>query len=314
MNVRRFVRYAWGIVAYNLLVIVWGAYVRATGSGAGCGRHWPLCNGEVVPRSPTAEMIVEFTHRVTSGLSLLLVLGLVWWAWRLFPKGHPARRGAALTVLFMVTESLLGASLVLFGWVAYDTSSIRALVVALHLANTLFLLGSMTLTAWWASGRPWPHLESRKRQSGLLGAALLGVLFLGMSGAITALGDTLFPARSLAEGLRQDLSPTAHFLIRLRVIHPLLAVGIGLFLVLMVHGVPGREDRRLIRLAWVATGLVLTQWLVGLVNILLLVPVSVQLIHLLVADLLWITLVLYTAEAFAPKEAHGRVRSAPSPG
>ncbi len=305
MNAKRFVRYAWGVVVYNLAVIVWGAYVRATGSGAGCGRHWPLCNGEVVPRSPTAEMIVEFTHRITSGLSLLLVIGLVVWAWRAFPRGHQARKGAGLAILFMVTESLLGASLVLFGWVAYDTSSIRALVVALHLANTFLLLASLALTAWWGSGRPLPRWDGRRSLAWALGLSLAGVLLIGMSGAITALGDTLFPVRSLAEGLRQDLSPTAHFLIRLRVIHPLLAVGIGLLLMVVVHTIPQASQQRLIRLGWLLTGLVLAQWAVGVTNILLLVPVEVQLIHLFVADLIWISLVLYTVEAFSPQEAYG---------
>ncbi|MFN8454080.1 MAG: COX15/CtaA family protein [Anaerolineae bacterium] len=72
----RFAKYVWTVLAYNLAVILWGAFVRASGSGAGCGSHWPLCNGEVIPRTPQMETLVEFTHRLTSGLALLLVIGL----------------------------------------------------------------------------------------------------------------------------------------------------------------------------------------------------------------------------------------------
>src|SRR5690606_7460601 len=153
---RRYLWLAWGTLAYNLGVIAWGAYVRATGSGAGCGSHWPLCNGEVIPRSPTAETLIEFSHRVTSGLALLLVVVMVVWARRLFPKGHPARLGAWLSLGVMVLEALLGAGLVLFGLVADDDSVARAVVMGLHLVNTLVLLGARTLAAWWASGgRPF---------------------------------------------------------------------------------------------------------------------------------------------------------------
>src|SRR5204862_3551323 len=95
---RGFVRYAWAVVAYNVAVVLWGAFVRATGSGAGCGNHWPLCNGAIAPQSPTLATIIEFTHRATSGVDLVLVAILAWWAFRAFPRGHPARRGAALSV------------------------------------------------------------------------------------------------------------------------------------------------------------------------------------------------------------------------
>ncbi len=287
----RYARYAWFVLGYNILVILWGAYVRATGSGAGCGRHWPLCQGEVVPRSPQMETLVEFTHRFTSGLALLSVLVLVGWAWRRYTQGHPVRLGAALSLGFMIVESLVGASLVLFGWVARDTSTARAVVIALHQANTMLLLGSLTLTAWWATV-PSPRRISTPPTLWLIG--LLGFLLIVMSGAITALGDTLFPARSLVEGWQQDLSPAAHFLIRLRVWHPILAVTIGLFLILLAQGYPEREEKRLQQMAKAVSGAVLLQWGIGLVNLVLLVPVVTQLLHLLVADIVWVTLVIYT--------------------
>ena len=121
----RLAGYAWGVLLWNVLVALFGAYVRATGSGAGCGAHWPTCNGEVIPRAPQVETLIEFTHRATSGLAFLSVLALFLWALRAFPKGHPARFGAGLALFFMVTESLVGASLVLFGWTADNERQYR---------------------------------------------------------------------------------------------------------------------------------------------------------------------------------------------
>src|SRR5829696_8162535 len=114
MKLGRFAIYAWAVLAYNLLVILWGAYVRATGSGAGCGSHWPLCNGEVVPRAAAAQTLIEFTHRATSGLALLAVVALVAWVFQAFPRRHPARKGAASSLVLILTEAAVGAGLVLF--------------------------------------------------------------------------------------------------------------------------------------------------------------------------------------------------------
>src|ERR1044071_4013704 len=118
----RFARYAWGVLAYNVAVVLWGAYVRATGSGAGCGNHWPLCNGEVTPHSPAIATLIEFTHRATSGISLALVGLLVVWAFRAYPRRHRVRLGAALSLVFLLTEALIGAALVLLEHVAKNTS------------------------------------------------------------------------------------------------------------------------------------------------------------------------------------------------
>ena len=229
LTAHRFARYAWFVLAYNLFVILWGAFVRASGSGAGCGSHWPLCNGVVVPRAPQLETIIEFAHRMSSGLSLVLVVVLVIWGFRAFAKGHPVRKAVVAVFIFEMVEVLVGAGLVLLGLVARDESVARAIIMPIHLANTFLLLGSTALAAWWASG----HAPIRLRGQGLLGIGwvigLVGVVFIGMSGAVTALGDTLFPAGSLIEGLRQDISPTVHVLVRLRVWHPVIAVAIALY-------------------------------------------------------------------------------------
>lgn len=300
MKLNSYSKFAWFVLFFNLLVVLWGAYVRASGSGAGCGAHWPLCNGVVIPQEPQLKTLVEFAHRLSSGLALLLVVGLLVWAWRAYPKKSPVRLGAGLAMFFMITESLVGAMLVLFRWVALDQSVERVYSVSVHLVNTFLLLGSITLTAWWATGGAPVRLRGRPLRSLLIfGAAFAGIMLIGVSGAITALGDTLFPAGTLAEGIRQDFAATAHFLVRLRVIHPLLSVTFGVFLVAVAYFWPiPPGDRRLHRLALALVAAVLVQLSAGAVNVILLAPVWMQLVHLLLADTVWILLVLFAAQIF----------------
>lgn len=313
MRLDKFAKYAWGVLAYNLAVILWGAYVRATGSGAGCGSHWPLCNGEVLPRAPQIETIIEFTHRLTSGVALLLVIGLIVWAFRLYPKGHPVRFGTGLSLFFIITESLLGAGLVLFKLVDQDTSTTRAVAGALHLVNTFLLVGALALTAWWASGGRPVQLGNQRILQVITGIALAAMLLLGASGAVTALGDTLFPATSLSEGLQQKFSPTAHFLVRLRLFHPIIAVAVGAYIIIVMGVINARQPNPLTRrLSRVFTVLYGAQLVAGAVNVVLLAPIWLQLAHLLVSDVLWILLVLFAASVFAQKAVSAESASARS--
>ena len=301
MRLSRFATFAWFVVAYNLCVILWGAYVRASVSGNGCGSHWPLCNGQFVPATGQLKTLVEFTHRLTSGLSVVLLVVLVVWAIRAYPRGHRVRRTAALAVVFILMEALIGAGLVLFELVAENRSVARALFMSVHLLNTFVLLAVMALAAWWASGAPPVSLRRQGTVPHLFALGLAGTLLLAVSGAVAALGDTLFPARTLAEGFRQDLSPTAHFLLRLRVIHPALALAVGSYVVLTASYVSNflRPCARVRHLTAVLVTLFLLQLGAGLLNVYLLAPVWLQLAHLLLADLLWLALVLTAAAALA---------------
>jgi heme A synthase len=308
MGLSRFAKFAWGVLLYNLAVIAWGAYVRATGSGAGCGSHWPTCQGEIIPRSAQLETLVEFTHRLTSGAAFLLVLGLLVWAWRAYPKGSIVRLGAVFSMVFMVTEALVGAGLVLFELVAENDSIARALAISVHLLNTFLLLASITLTAWWASGGRPLNLRGDLR-TWLFVVALIGMLVLGMSGAVTALGDTLFPSGSLTEALREDFSATAHILIRLRVLHPTIAVVVSIYLILIANWMARIVRAPFVRsLAKALTLLVVVQLAAGVVNVFLLAPIWLQLVHLLLADSLWIALVLLSAGALSHREADERLQ------
>lgn len=292
-------RFAWATLAYNILVILFGAFVRATGSGAGCGAHWPLCNGVVLPRPESVETIIEFTHRVTSGLALVLVVILVLRVWRVYSKGSLVRKSGFLALFFTITEALVGAGLVLFQLVEDNDSVARAISMVVHLVNTFLLTASLALTAWWVTdGEP-----GRIRLQGLSGlltlASSFGMLLLGASGAVAALGDTLFPATSLAEALREDFSPTAHYLIQLRVYHPAIAVSVGIFLFLSTAWIRrGAKSARLEQFANTLFVLYLTQLVLGIVNVALLAPVWMQIVHLLVTNLIWITFVLLASEVF----------------
>ncbi len=303
MKSSRFAIFSWALLGYNLLVILWGAYVRASGSGAGCGAHWPLCNGVVIPQSTQLATMIEFTHRIMSGLSVLFAIVIVVWAWRAEPRGSRVRLGAGLVGLFTLTEALVGAGLVLFELVAKDASALRAGSVAVHLVNTLLLVAAVTLTAWWASGGEALQLRHQGTKLAVLVTGLALVMLLSASGAITALGDTLFPASSLASGLQQDFSPTAHFLIRLRIYHPILAVVTGVFCVFAAFWLPNRVATRNVRLSSNALiAAVLLQILLGILNVYLLAPIWMQMVHLLVSDLVWISLVLLTASALGTAE------------
>jgi len=296
----RLARFAWIVLGWNAAVILWGAFVRATGSGAGCGAHWPLCNGEVVPRAPALETMVEFAHRATSGIALLLVFALALWVFRDRPKGHPARRAAAASVFFILTEAAVGAGLVLFQLVGANESVARALFMAGHLANTFVLLACLTLTAHWcATDDPvLPEAVSRFGWTFALGA--LGLVVVGKSGAVAALGDTLYPAQSILGGLAQDVSPTAHFLVQLRIAHPILALAGALLVAFAASRVlQATDDAGARGAAWAVSALALLQLGGGLLNVVLLAPVWMQIVHLLLADLLWIAFVLLAVRALS---------------
>lgn len=304
-------RYAWAVLAYNVAVILWGAYVRATGSGAGCGAHWPLCNGEMVPRAAGVATLIEFSHRLSSGVALLAIAVLVVWTFRTCKAGHPARRGAVFSGVLILTEAAVGAGLVLFQLVADNATMARAMFVAVHLLNTFLLLGALTLTAWWLTvGKPFVS------RPGAVAAILTGcaaLLVAGASGAVAALGDTLFPSESLAEALRNDLSFTSHLLIRLRVFHPVLAITAAVVVSIcatrLARGLAAEAGTQELRGARLVVAIACGQIALGFFNVILLAPVWMQLAHLLVADALWIAFVLVGARALtdrraAPAHAH----------
>lgn len=281
------------VLAYNVFVILIGALVRATGSGAGCGAHWPSCNGEVIPTSPQMETIIEFSHRLTSGLSLVFVVILFVWVYRVYARKTKVRKAALFVLIFIILEALIGAGLVLFELVGENSSIARAIIIALHLVNTFLLLGSNVLLYEWIHfGEPNKSIISKNGRQ-LFFILVLLFLILGASGAITALGDTLFPAGSLREGIEQDFRGE-NFLLQLRVYHPMIALLIGLaFYILYSNFLSKSKNERMNLYFKYLIVLFILQLFVGVINVLLLAPVWMQLIHLLLADVVWIVFVLW---------------------
>jgi heme A synthase len=290
-----FFKYTIGVLIWTILVILWGAWVRITGSGAGCGNHWPLCDGQVIPRAPEIETMIELTHRLTSGLAMAAVVVLVVWAFRLFPPGHRIRKASIWVLLFILAEALIGAGLVLFGLVGDDDSLARAWIMGFHLVNTFLLLGSLCLTALFIRGWKAPVWNRTTREPALwLGGALLGMLLLGATGAVTALGDTLFPAGAAQVGSRAPESPAVHFLIALRIYHPVLAVILGVYVLAASYRITSRADSPLVeKMGRLTVSLYLVQLGVGALNVLLMAPGWLQIVHLLMADLIWLSLICF---------------------
>lgn len=276
-------RFAWGTLAFNVLVILMGAVVRATGSGAGCGRSWPSCRGQVVPALEGATA-VEFTHRALSGVALVLVAILAVWVLRRFARPHQARTAAGLSLVAIVGEALIGAAIVLFEWVADDASLARAVSVPLHLVNTFFLLAALTLTAHLLGGgaplRPSEHPTIRR----WLTAGAVAFVVIAATGAVTALADTLFPKGG---GTAPDVG---HFLTDLRILHPVVAVVtvLAASFGLVQRGIGGRTVN------WLST-VVGAQFMTGFGMVFLGLPLWLRITHLAVADVLWVGYVLAAA-------------------
>jgi cytochrome c oxidase assembly protein subunit 15 len=290
-------RFAWDVLAYFIAVILWGTLVRATGSGAGCGNHWPLCNGVVIQHSASVNTLIEFTHRITSGLSFFAVVGLLAWTFAGTVRGHLARAAAVASVIFTLIEATLGALLVKLGYTAQSQSPLRPAFLALHLANTLLLVAALTLTAHLLSRRRG-FLRGSVRLRAPIGAlaTVLVVMIVGITGSLAALGDTLFPASSLGLALAQDFSAASGWLVRWRWVHPGIAFAASFFLIWLLVRAAQRKtqwDNR--GLSALVLLLLAAVYALGLLDVLLLAPLWVQVAHLLAADTLWAALVVLTA-------------------
>lgn len=280
-----------------LFIILWGAWVRLSGSGAGCGDHWPLCHGEVVPLTPSIKTLIEFTHRLTSGIFGITVFAQVIFAAKEFGKKHAEFKASLVFLILTIVEALIGAVLVKKGLVVDDSSAMRAWVIGAHLVNTLLLMGSLTLCGFFHKKEvSWKFEEvpSWEKYGTFIGLFL--ILVVGAFGAVTALGNSLFPSESLAQGFESDFDPNAPFLIRLRIYHPALAILTGiLWIALLTKWKEYKESAGAAQLTFI---LVFIAIAFGGVNWLLMAPAWGALVHLFLADLLWVSLVWSSCTRF----------------
>jgi cytochrome c oxidase assembly protein subunit 15 len=289
-------RFAWLTLGSNIFVVVWGAFVRASGSGAGCGNHWPLCGGSILPGFPEAQTVIEFFHRATSAAALAMVLFLLVWCWRKTSKGAWPRYSAVLAFVLLLNEGLLGALLVISNNVAQNPSLAHAFLLGLHFGNTLLLLGSLSLTAQWLSdGNHRFAVTAVPGERLAVGLGLGAVMMVGITGSLAALADTIFPAASLRSSLLQDFSSSTHHLLRLRLLHPAVVV-LGVIYVLWVIRKSAWKRVHSVRMLHLLSATLILQIALGGLNIVLLAPVWLQLTHLFVADLFWIFVVLASAD------------------
>ncbi|ADW68822.1 COX15/CtaA family protein [Granulicella tundricola] len=304
---RRAARFAWGVVGYNVLVVLWGALVRATGSGAGCGNNWPLCNGVAIPVSPTLHTVIEFTHRQMVTGDVIAIVAMLVWTFRATLKGAAARVFAVISTVLLVNEAFLGALLVKLGYVTGNQSVGRMVLLSVHLSNTLILVAALTMTArMLGTGQGWRGLRAKGMDKVAAVVGLVATLVVGVSGSLAALGDTLFPASSLRAAVAADLDVHSPWLLRLRGLHPLSAVVAAGFVVWLV--VRARREG-LGRGMNLVLGLLGLQFALGVLDVLLLAPAWMQMVHLLGADLYWVALVGLAAGVVWPMES----RLAPLP-
>lgn len=284
--------YAAAVVGFMVLVILEGAFVRATGSGAGCGNHWPLCNGDFFPHHPRLTTLIEYTHRSMTGVCTTMVALLIGWTFRARPRGNRARRAVVWCGILLLTEAFLGALLVKGGYVENNASDMRVFMQCVHFTNTLLLLAAITISWWWLRDRtPALHLRPSARSAAWL--ALGTTVVVGATGSVAALADTLFPSTSLQTAFVQDFAANSPLLVRMRWVHPataLIGLACAIWLAAQLRSSLGR---------WVLA-LIAAQLALGAADVLLLAPTWMQILHLLGADLYWIALVAACTTVIAP--------------
>ena len=295
----RFAKFAWFVLGWNIVVILWGVFLRASKSGDGCGQHWLTCQGEVIPSAPELKTIIEFSHRVTSSMAgVFLIVLFVWafWRWRQ-GNSKPTRRvvtAAFFSLVFVIIEGLLGAGLVLTGNTAENLTPERPLWMAAHLINTFILLAFMTLTARYASGGRPIYFQGEQKHLAAIVIGIAAIFLVGISGSVAALSSMIFPSGTIAEGMAMDFSPTSNMLLRLRLLHPITAILSSVFLIFLTGWLARQtgNQRSVTRWSNILAILILCQIAFGAATLLTLAPIVMQLGHLFFADAIWISFVM----------------------
>lgn len=313
-----FARYSIFALGYNLLVILWGVFLRSSKSGDGCGQHWLTCNGEVLPSAPQLKTVIEYSHRIMSALDGIVVLVLVIWALIIWRKTDTDQswstfRFAALSLVFVITEALVGAGLVLTGNTADNLTAARPFWMAAHLINTLILLVFLTLTARRAYGGEALNFNVKTKYRSAIAVGAAAILVVGITGSIAALSHMIFPSGTIAESMAKDFSPTSNILLRLRLLHPITAILTSVFLVFLTGWLSKESGKNKLVARWsnILAILVLCQLAFGSFTLLTLAPIVMQLGHLLLVDAIWISYVMFSASFLSAVPADGVTEPVP---
>lgn len=268
-------------IVLSILSILAGAFVRATGSGDGCGSTWPTCKGKIIPQLSDTSEIIEFSHRSISGILLIVTL-IIFTKSRNMSKGSITRTTVNFLTFFVVFEAAIGAVIVLYEWVGLNSSLPRIVAVPIHLVNTFGLLACYAILYKVL-------LNNFKNIKQLWDRRFVFVAFLfllsGATGSITALADVLFPSASFYEGLMEDFDRTSELLTRLRILHPIVATGLSAALIIESRNIQKdyKIDVKFLQL------LVIVAVTLGVLNVLSNIVLLLSIFHLAIADLLWIT-------------------------
>ncbi len=265
----------------SVLSILAGAFVRATGSGDGCGATWPTCKGRIIPSLSDTSEIIEFSHRGISGILLIVTL-YIFVNSRKLEKGSIARRAANYLTFFVLFEALIGAVIVIFEWVGLNSSFPRIVAVPIHLVNTFGLLASYIILFKILENK----LDSIKNLWDR-NFIIISILFLltGATGSITALADVLYPSASFIEGFLDDFDRTSEVLTRLRIFHPVVSTILSIALYIESKQLQKRFDINTNFLKF----LIFAAVFLGVANVLSNIVLFLSIFHLALADLLWIT-------------------------
>lgn len=288
-----FSKFAVFTLLYNVVVILWGVFLRASHSGDGCGQHWVTCGGEFIPTAPAFKTTIEFSHRVTTTLAGFIVIGLAVWAVRKYGLRSGTGVSALLSLAFIIVEGLLGRGLVLTGNTAGNWTPTRPYWTAGHLINTFILLMFLTLTVWYSLELNQRAKLVLKKGWIFLAIGVAAIFLVGISGSMAALTNMLFPSETIAEGIAKDFDPDSHYLLRLRILHPIVSIFSAVYLIFICGWFKRQtDDPQTQQWASATSILVLVQVIFGVATLLMLAPIVMQLGHLLLADLVWITFIL----------------------
>lgn len=298
-GLRYFQLYLWGVLLFTVAVIISGDIVQATESGAGCGDSWPKCDGTLIPAFADIHMAIEFIHRMLTSVLSFGYFGLLIGGYLLFGGRHPVWRSILVSTAILLVEILLGASLVFFGWVEDNATWGRVIADSFHVVNTLALLGSLVLIIFLSRAEDEIPVTKPNPKRRYLIFAMLTVILITVTGTINSLADTLY----LSDHVVVEETPIAQLLVSVRAIHPLVAI-IGSFSIIgLLYLVTEGPNVRKSVLSFAVFGVIFLQVVSGILNIALLTPVETQIIHLGLADALWILLVffsLYNWKIFVP--------------